>query len=79
MGQHETTAVVPGAGVEPASSCERGILSPLRLPVSPPGHASFVSVQAHKDKKKARLCAFLLFFTTSGATFPCQENDDFLF
>ena len=30
--------VVPGAGVEPARGCPRGILSPLRLPISPPGH-----------------------------------------
>ena len=30
--------MVPRAGVEPARSCPRGILSPLRLPVSPPGH-----------------------------------------
>ena len=30
--------MVPGAGVEPARGCPRGILSPLRLPISPPGH-----------------------------------------
>ena len=31
--------MVPGAGVEPARGVKpRGILSPLRLPVSPPGH-----------------------------------------
>ena len=29
--------MVPGAGLEPAWSLLRGILSPLRLPVSPPG------------------------------------------
>lgn len=29
--------VVPGAGVEPARYCYRGILSPLRLPIPPPG------------------------------------------
>ncbi len=29
--------VVPRAGIEPARSCDRGILSPLRLPISPPG------------------------------------------
>jgi hypothetical protein len=28
---------VPGAGVEPARDCSRGILSPLRLPIPPPG------------------------------------------
>ncbi len=30
--------MVPGAGLEPARCCHRGILSPLRLPISPPGH-----------------------------------------
>ena len=29
--------VVPGAGLEPAQPYGRGILSPLRLPISPPG------------------------------------------
>src|SRR5690606_15055700 len=29
--------MVPGAGVEPAWGFPRGILSPLRLPISPPG------------------------------------------
>lgn len=30
--------MVPGAGLEPAQCFHRGILSPLRLPISPPGH-----------------------------------------
>ena len=30
--------MVPRAGIEPAWCYHRGILSPLRLPVSPPGH-----------------------------------------
>ncbi len=30
--------MVPGAGIEPARPLSRGILSPLRLPISPPGH-----------------------------------------
>ena len=29
--------MVPRAGIEPARCCHRGILSPLRLPISPPG------------------------------------------
>ncbi len=29
--------MVPGAGIEPARPLGRGILSPLRLPISPPG------------------------------------------
>ena len=31
--------LVPAAGLEPARCCHRGILSPLRLPVSPRRHA----------------------------------------
>ncbi len=34
---HRCRRIVPGAGVEPAWPCGRGILSPLRIPVSPPG------------------------------------------
>jgi hypothetical protein len=30
--------MVPGAGIEPARPLSRGILSPLRLPISPSGH-----------------------------------------
>ncbi len=30
--------MVPRAGIEPAWCYHRGILNPLRLPVSPPGH-----------------------------------------
>ena len=29
--------MVPGAGIEPARPLSRGILSPLCLPISPPG------------------------------------------
>ena len=36
----EDVAMVPGAGLEPARSCLRGILSPLRLPIPPPGLGS---------------------------------------
>ncbi len=35
--------MVPGAGVEPARDFSRGILSPLRLPISPPGHGRLVN------------------------------------
>ena len=30
--------MVPRAGLEPARTCVQRILSPLRLPISPPGH-----------------------------------------
>jgi hypothetical protein len=30
--------MVPGAGLEPARCFHRGILNPLRLPISPPRH-----------------------------------------
>src|SRR5690606_17625762 len=36
-GQHGLSCLVPGVGVEPTWPRGRGILSPLRLPVSPPG------------------------------------------
>jgi hypothetical protein len=39
--------MVPGAGVEPAQCFHRGILSPLRLPISPSGQ------DAHTDKTLA--------------------------
>ena len=29
--------MVPGTGIEPVQPCDRGILSPLRLPIPPPG------------------------------------------
>ena len=29
--------MVPGTGIEPVRCLHRGILSPLRLPISPPG------------------------------------------
>ena len=32
--------MVPRAGLEPAQSFPRRILSPLRLPIPPPGHGS---------------------------------------
>ena len=34
--------MVPGAGLEPARGFPRGILSPLCLPIPPPGH-NFIS------------------------------------
>ncbi len=37
-------ALVPGTGVEPVQAEARGILSPLRLPIPPPGHeVKFIS------------------------------------
>ncbi len=34
--------MVPGAGLEPARPLGRGILSPLRLPISPPGQSGYL-------------------------------------
>ena len=39
---HLYVDMVPGAGLEPAQYCYRGILSPLRLPISPPGQLKFL-------------------------------------
>ncbi len=47
---------MPGAGLEPARGFPRGILSPLRLPVSPPGLSvyavcsdPFGIIRSHKE------------------------------
>ena len=37
----ENKTMVPGAGLEPARSYDRGILNPLCLPISPPGHRGY--------------------------------------
>ncbi len=34
--------MVPGAGIEPARGFPRGILSPLRLPIPPPGQTHVI-------------------------------------
>ena len=36
--------LVPGAGIEPARCYHRGILSPLRLPIPPPGQDDLLVV-----------------------------------
>ena len=48
--------VVPGAGIEPARYFYRGILSPLRLPISPPGLSVYAAcrdpnriIRSHKE------------------------------
>ena len=48
--------VVPGAGIEPARYFYRGILSPLRLPISPPGLSVYTAcrdpnriIRSHKE------------------------------
>ena len=44
--------MVPWAGVEPARSFERGILSPLRLPISPPRQINLISRLLYIKLKK---------------------------
>ncbi len=44
--------MVPWAGVEPARSFERGILSPLRLPISPPRQINLISCLLYIKMKK---------------------------
>ncbi len=39
-----TGKMVPRAGLEPAWYCYRRILSPVRLPISPPGHINFHNI-----------------------------------
>ena len=38
IGKWQDFIMVPELGIEPRCPCERGILSPLRLPVSPLRH-----------------------------------------
>ena len=47
---------MPGAGIEPARYFYRGILSPLRLPISPPGLSVYAAsrdpnriIRSHKE------------------------------
>lgn len=52
--------MVPGAGIEPAWSFKlRGILSPLRLPISPPGLCRLIisrfALRATQDSRFARI------------------------
>ena len=44
MGQFTFIYMVPEAGLEPARYRYRRILSPLRLPVSPLGHATLLYI-----------------------------------
>ena len=41
--------MVPGAGLEPARHCWRGILSPLCLPIPPPGLISECDYKPNKN------------------------------
>ena len=54
--------MVPGVGVEPTRSKLRGILSPLRLPVPPPGRISAMYTQACSLSivKQADMCLWRL-------------------
>ena len=45
--------MVPGAGLEPARCFHRGILNPLRLPISPPRHRVASPDQAKRQAGKA--------------------------
>src|SRR5258708_5709272 len=48
--------VVPGAGFEPAWPCGLGILSPLRLPVPPPGRVESRWRRGSESNRRPRLC-----------------------
>ena len=49
--------MVPGAGLEPARCCHRGILSPLRLPIPPPGHGCNMEAEVGIEPASAALQA----------------------
>ncbi len=50
LGDGAVDVMVPGAGLEPAQCYHRGILSPLRLPISPSGHKLNTSVKTYTFK-----------------------------
>ena len=56
--------MVPEAGLEPAHPYERGILNPLCLPISPPGHG-FLKISD----------IFFLFFIFNGAGNEVRTRD----
>jgi hypothetical protein len=41
--------MVPGTGIEPVRSFDRGILSPLCLPISPPGRGGLAG-KTYRDR-----------------------------
>jgi hypothetical protein len=50
--------MVPGTGLEPVQPCGRGILSPLCLPISPPGQkeaSRYTEVSTTGRKMEARV------------------------
>ena len=67
--------MVPRAGVEPAQCYHRGILSPLRLPISPPGQIANII-------KKYLMCLLSKFYQAipvknGGGTRSRTEVDGF--
>ena len=48
---YEKRDMVPGAGLEPARSYPRGILSPLCLPIPPPGPGYCAKMEAGLEAK----------------------------
>src|SRR5688500_14018999 len=50
--------MVPGAGLQPARPFGRGILSPLRLAISPPGRGSITKYwrRESESNRRPRLC-----------------------
>ena len=61
--------MVPRAGIEPARPLRRGILSPLRLPISPPGQMTY-SVFQPQD---TAVIISVVFQTTVTTTPPGQR------
>src|SRR5688572_10472284 len=59
---------VPGAGLEPARPESRGILSPLRLPVPPPGRVTAKDKRGRGISPRPRLKTTGPASATSGAT-----------
>ncbi len=64
--------LVPGAGVEPAQPYGRGILSPLRLPISPPGPMAILSLYL---SAKTHLLITLFWGVTNNIAIKTETSD----
>ena len=69
--------MVPGAGLEPARGFPRGILSPLCLPIPPPGHLNNINCILNwrlrsESNRRRRICNPL---HNHFATQPCVYSN----
>ena len=54
---------VPGVGIEPTRGCPPGILSPLRLPIPPPGRARAGNGTRTRDPNLGKVVLYQLSYS----------------